>query len=337
MDIVKKISIGLAVVAALFCGVGLLLPRTAHVERSIVLATAPATVFTVLNGFGQFQKWSPWADLDPHAKTVYEGPATGVGAKMSWSGNADAGTGSQEVIESTPYSLIRIRLVFGDFGGDFTASYVLEPAETGTKLTWAFDANYGSNIIGRYFGLLSEHLIGPDYEKGLARLKTFVEALPRSDFSGLQISVIETRAEPVLMTSARSANDANSIGVTLGVAYSRLSGFMIAQGLKQVGPPLAIWRGEQDGALSFDAAIPVDRLDVPPGGAVRTGNTFAGRAVRAVYRGPYSGLAAARKQVLAYLAAAGLRQGQSMWEQYVSDPGKTPDAELITHLYYPIE
>jgi effector-binding domain-containing protein len=333
---IKKTLAALGAILAATVVIGFFLPRTAHVERSITLEAPPATVFTVLNGFGQFQKWSPWAELDPQAQTTFEGPANGLGAKMSWSGNADAGTGSQEIIESTPFSRIRIRLVLGDFGGDFTSTYRIEPRNDGSQLTWAFDANYGGNVLGRYFGLFADALVGPDYERGLAKLKMLVDALPRADFFGLQISLVETRAEPVIMVGAHSPADPKSIGVTLGVAYGRLSGFMSAHGLKQVGPPIAIWHGEDKGALSLDAAIPVDRAEVPSGGAIRAGSTFAGPAVRAVYRGPYAGLAAAHDQVLAYLAAAGLKQAGPMWEQYVSDPGKTPDGELVTHLYYPI-
>ena len=94
MNILKKVSIIIvALVAGLFA-VGLVLPKTAHVERSIVIEAPPVMVFTVLNGFRQFSRWSPWADIDPNATTTLEGPEAGVGSKMSWSGNAEVGTGS---------------------------------------------------------------------------------------------------------------------------------------------------------------------------------------------------------------------------------------------------
>lgn len=336
MNIVKKFVIGITALVAVFVTVGLMLPKTAHVERSIVIDAPAAMVFTVLNGFGQFNRWSPWADIDPNATTTYEGPASGVGAKMSWSGNAEVGTGSQEILESTPHSQIRVRLTFGDFGGDFLATYTLAPEGQGTKVTWSFDADYGSSIVGRYFGLLSDSMLGPDYEKGLGRLKQFVESLPRADFSGLQFEASSSEAEPLLLLAARSANDANAIGVALGVAYGRLSGFITTQGLKQVAPPIAIFYGESEGTLKIDAAIPVDRTDVPPAEPIRTGNSYAGRVVKAVHRGDYNRLPEARRQVQAYLATAGFTQDGPLWEQYVSDPANTPAAELITHIFVPI-
>ena len=312
--------------------------RTAsHVERSIVIDAPPVVTFTVLNGFRQFGKWSPWADIDPDAVTTLDGPATGVGARMSWSGNAEVGSGGQEILESTSPSLIRLRLTFGDFPGEFQASYALAAEGAGTRVTWSFDADYGSSIMGRYFGLIADSMLGPDYEKGLGRLKAFVESLPKADFSGLQFESVVSAGAPVVLLSTRTAADANAIGVALGVAYGKLSGYIAANGLKQAGPPLATYAGESDGMLSIDAAIPVDELRGTPAAPIQAGRSFEGLAVKAAYHGDYSGLPAAREQLRAYLAAAGLSQGGPMWEQYASDPGSTPAAELVTNIFVPIK
>ncbi|MGH8481146.1 MAG: SRPBCC family protein [Nevskiaceae bacterium] len=322
---------------AAFAVVGLFLPQTAHVERSIAIDAPAAMVFTVLDGFRQFNRWSPWADIDPNATTTYAGPETGVGAQMRWAGNAEVGTGSQEILESVPYERLKLRLAFGDFPGDFTASYALAPEGSGTRVTWAFDADYGSSIFGRYFGLMSDAMLGPDYEKGLARLKTFVESLPKGDFSGMAFETAASEARPLLLLNVRSADDTNAVGVALGVAWGRLSGFISAQGLAQAGPAMAIHNGEQGGALSLDAGIPVDRTDVELAAPIRAGQRYEGRVLKAVYTGDYAGLADARAKVRAYLAAAGFEPAGPLWEEYVSDPGATPPAELVTHIYVPIK
>lgn len=337
MTIFKNIAVAVALaIGCLFVG-GFLLPKTAHVERAIAIDAPPAMVFTVLNGFGQFHRWSPWADIDPNAVTTYEGPRTGPGARMSWSGNAEVGTGSQEILESTPYSAIALRLTFGDFAGDFRASYRLVPEGTGTRVTWGFDADYGGSILGRYFGLLSESMLGPDYDKGLGRLKQFVESLPRADFSGLAFESVQVEARSLVVLPVRAANDPNAIGVALGVAYGKLSGYISAEGLRQAGAPVAVFAGEQNGALLIEAGIPVDRADLAPPAPMRAGTSYAGPAVRVVHRGDYAGLPAAREQVRAYLATSGLTQNGPLWEEYVSDPASTPLAELVTHILVPVK
>lgn len=336
MNALKKIVLGLAVAGALFIVVGLALPRTVQVERSIVVDAPRATVFTVLNGFRQFGKWSPWAEIDPDATTAFAGPAVGVGAKMSWSGNDEVGSGTQEIVESVPYERIALRLVFGDFPGTFSARFELEDEGGATRVRWIFEGDYGGSIVGRWFGVLAERMIGPDYERGLARLKSLVEQLPKGDFAALKVVVVETAADPVVQLSVRSMDNPNAIGVALGVAYSRLSGYMSAAGLKQTAAPIAVYRHAEQGTLTLDAAIPVDRGDAAPAGPVRLARLPAGPALRAEYQGAYAGLAATRAQLVAYLAAAGIEPAGPTWEQYVSDPARTPEAQLITHIFVPV-
>ena len=77
MTLLKRLLIGVAALFVLCVGVGLLLPRTAHVERAVVIDAPPVTVFTVLNGFKQFAQWSPWAEYDPQMIVTFDGPPAG--------------------------------------------------------------------------------------------------------------------------------------------------------------------------------------------------------------------------------------------------------------------
>jgi AraC family transcriptional regulator len=67
---------------------------------------------------------------------------------------------------------------------------------------------------------------------------------------------------------------------------------------------------------------------------VRTGHSPAGRAVRAVHRGPYDRMGPTYEQLAAWMAAHGVAEGDVSWEQYISDPGETAPDELITHIYF---
>lgn len=178
MRVITKILIVLVIGVILLLGVGLFLPGAAHVERSISIDAPPSTVFGLVNGFREFNQWSPWFDRDPEAQYTYAGPDSGVGAKMSWtSDQPDVGSGSQEIVASEPYGSVRMILDFGEQG--IADSYFeLVPGDTGTRVTWGFDTELGRNPIARYFGLFFDSLIGPDYESGLANLKKLAESLP---------------------------------------------------------------------------------------------------------------------------------------------------------------
>jgi uncharacterized protein YndB with AHSA1/START domain len=152
---------------------GLLLPATTHVERSVVIERSPEQVFATLNSFERFSAWSPWAEYDPQAKYTFEGPASGVGARMRWSGNRSVGSGSQEITASEPHRRVVVALDFD--GSQAQAAYLLEPEGNGTRLTWAFDTQHGMNPFKRWLGLLFDRMIGADYEKGLGKLKSLLE------------------------------------------------------------------------------------------------------------------------------------------------------------------
>lgn len=178
MKLLKWLLTILVVLGVVLVGGGLLLPANSHLERSVTIEQPPAAVFATLDSFQRFNEWSPWFDLDPGAKYTYSGPVAGVGAKMAWVGNSAVGSGSQEIIESTPDGRIVNALDFG--GSQATASYRLVAEGSGTRVTWSMDSAHGYNPVNRWFGaFLLDSVVGKDYEKGLAKLKAVLESRPR--------------------------------------------------------------------------------------------------------------------------------------------------------------
>ncbi|MES2683410.1 MAG: SRPBCC family protein [Pseudomonadota bacterium] len=181
MKILKVLVLGLIGLVVALAVIGLALPRNVHIERSVVIAAQPSTVFTYLNSWKNFNAWSPWAALDPNTKYTYEGPETGVGAKQSWfSEDPNVGNGSQEITAVETDKSITIKLMLPNMEPSIV-SQTLAPEGEGTKVVWAMDADMGLSPLNRWFGLLLEKFIGPDYEKGLAKMKPLIEALPKAE------------------------------------------------------------------------------------------------------------------------------------------------------------
>ena len=177
MKFIKWFFITLVLLLGLLIVIGFFLPKSSHVERSITLNASMDEVFTQVNSFQKFNQWSPWFEKDPAATYIYSGPELGVGNKMEWrSKKPEVGNGSQEIIESIYPRYVKTRLYFGDDPEPGFAEFTIqELGPNQTKLTWGFDAEFGNNIIGRYFGVMMDGMLGPEYEKGLSTLKRMLE------------------------------------------------------------------------------------------------------------------------------------------------------------------
>ncbi len=335
----KKAGIVLLFLFAAFVVTGYLLPREVHVERSITIERPAPMMFELLNDFQYFDKWSPWAKRDPAAIFTISGPESGVGARLSWSGDPHlVGSGWQEIVASKPYEQIDIKLDF-DAQGPADTGFRLEALGDSTRVTWFFDSDLTKGVnmldafLARYFGLLFDRWVGGDYETGLANLKQLAESLPVSDFSQLEISRVDLVAQNILYVTTRSTQDPADIADTMAAAYAEISDFMNKAGISMSGQPMAITRAWEEGSYQFDAAIPVDKVPSQLGGDIQSGVSPSGPAIRAVHHGTYDELMPTYRKLAAYMSAHGLRQGRVSWEHYITDPAETEPSEMITYVY----
>ena len=175
MRFFRWLFIAIVILAAIFVGVGTLLPAKVHVEREIVINAAPDRIFPYVNNYRRFNEWSPWVERDPNAVYTFSGAEAGVGAKMSWQSDLDeVGSGSQEIVESVENEKVVTALDFGEMG-TADAAFVLKAEGGATKVTWLLDSELPSNLAARWMGLALNRLIGADYEEGLTRLKARAE------------------------------------------------------------------------------------------------------------------------------------------------------------------
>ena len=152
-------------------------PSEFRVERTRVIAAPPAAVFAQVNDFHKWPTWNPWGKLDPTMKQTYEGAPAGVGAVYTWAGNRQVGEGRMTIVESRPDELIRLRLDFmKPLPGTSTAEFTFKPEGDGTAVTWSMDGTNGflAKAIGLVFNM--DRMIGGQFEKGLADMKTVAEA-----------------------------------------------------------------------------------------------------------------------------------------------------------------
>ncbi|MFZ0396804.1 MAG: SRPBCC family protein, partial [Methyloceanibacter sp.] len=174
MHPIMRLILGLGALAVILLGVAFVLPQDVTIARSVVINAPESAVFPYLNNMHSFADWSPWAGRDPQLTVAYSGPEQGKGAKVEWtSSKPSVGTGSMEIVESSPNRHIDLAVNFN--GLDGTSYYEVVPSGSGSKVTWGFGYKSGTSPLKRWKGLLLDRYVGAEYRDALAKLKDKIE------------------------------------------------------------------------------------------------------------------------------------------------------------------
>jgi uncharacterized protein YndB with AHSA1/START domain len=151
-------------------------PSHFHVERSTEIAAPAEKIYPLTADFHEWPKWSPWEKKDANMKKTFSGAPNGVGAIYEWEGNKDVGKGRMTVTAAEPGKSVTIKLEFLEpFPTTNIAKFDLVPTGDKTKVTWNMDGE-AENLMHKMFTLMMDGMIGPDFEAGLANMKTAAEA-----------------------------------------------------------------------------------------------------------------------------------------------------------------
>lgn len=149
---------------------------TYTVERSTTIDAPPQRVFPEIADFHNWTRWSPWEDIDPALQRSYSGAPSGEGAVYEWSGNRKAGQGRMEIVEVSEPTEVRIDLQFEKpWKARNDTSFQIVPEGSGSRVTWSMRGK--KTLMTKVMGVVMpmDRLLGKDFEKGLARLKTAAE------------------------------------------------------------------------------------------------------------------------------------------------------------------
>jgi hypothetical protein len=175
--LIYYILIALAAIVIVLVVIVAMQPSEFRIMRSGVISAPASDVFAQVNDFHNWAAWSPWEKLDPDLERTHEGALAGTGAIYSWVGNNKVGEGRMTLTENRPNDLIRIKLEFlRPFKATNTAEFTFKPEGNQTVVTWSMSGR--KKFMLKAFGLFMsmDKMVGGDFEKGLANMKSVVEA-----------------------------------------------------------------------------------------------------------------------------------------------------------------
>lgn len=173
---IKQLLLIVLGIVAIIAARALFIPGSYSVQRSIMVQAPPEKIFPLLNDFEQFRQWSPSARRDSAMTDQISIRSAGPGAVYQWRGNAKAGSGRMEILESKRPTNVRVKLdLLAPIESSGITDYTLTPAGTGTTVTWktAGPTTFTSKVM-QVFVSIDERL-GGDIERGLASIKTVAE------------------------------------------------------------------------------------------------------------------------------------------------------------------
>jgi len=171
----KALKVLLALVillAAAVLGGGMLIDPSYAVSRSVLVNAPPDKIYALIDSSKGWAQWGVWYRRDPKMQVTETGAPQGVGAAWSWKSESQ-GDGAMKLTRADPGQRVAFELMIAGFDpsqGDIT----LVPEGNATRVTWGMHGHM-SNVIGRWFGLFMDKLVGPDFDAGLANLKTLAE------------------------------------------------------------------------------------------------------------------------------------------------------------------
>lgn len=159
------------------------------------------------------------------------------------------------------------------------------------------------------------------------------------DYSDIDIG-IENFKEMILWSVVDSCELANcDIAQKLGSAYGEIEALMQQNNVQFVYYPIVITHFFDFVKYKFEAAIPIptDKANIQTTGRIILSKSPSGKMIKAVHKGPYNKVADTYNKIGSYMNDNGLKERDNSFEVYINDPSNTPEEELITWIFFPVE
>jgi len=241
-----EIFVALIIVAILAVVFAIALPNHRHIDKAKVYSAPVRQIYDVLNGYRTYPSWpSPLRAFDSKVRFDFQGPESGSGAKLNWTGSADAklGNGAFTVIPD-PVQDKQVRwAVDNNWKGEGkTLTWDLEPAENGktVKVTLGYDVEYGWDLLARYSGLYVGGEPATLVQLHLDDLEKYLATVPNVDYKDTTFELKDVTARPILYVSTQAKRSLDEVADATDKALTAINAEIKKDKLAQTGPRITV-------------------------------------------------------------------------------------------------
>jgi hypothetical protein len=279
---VLEFIVALIIVAVLGVVVGVIMPGSGHVERSLVIGKDMRQVYDILDNFRRFEDYSSLRQDDPKIQLKPAGKAYGPGAELSWSSeDGRIGEGKLTIASADPEfykidnTVDSARIVWNldnDWRGQ-DKHFTLDLERQGsrhqlTRVTWSYDVAYGFNLINRYSNLYIHGDPDSFIQFSLGNLQNVLASVPNTDYGNLIPYIQQTQPTPVLLVSSSIERNGGLMALddATATAVKQIQDAAKKLGVNVVGPRIIFTTNYGDQSYTFDVAMPIDATSLTVAG-----------------------------------------------------------------------
>jgi effector-binding domain-containing protein len=150
----------------------------------------------------------------------------------------------------------------------------------------------------------------------------------------VQIELKEMPSQPVLYIRTRTSQE--KLPQVIGESYQKIAEYMIGLGTPPMKAPYAAYYNLDMQDLDVEMGFPASPA-LPESGDIKAREIAAGKAVCAMYQGPYSEMEAPYGQILKWIEDNGYQLTGVSYEYYHNSPQDVPASELLTGIVIPVK
>lgn len=171
--VMKPIGIGILAATLVVVIVALFLPSQYSVQRELVIHSSPERIHEFASNLETWSEWTPWFKDDPSLEVTMGTITRGKGAHQEWT--AKKGGGELTITRSEPNWGVAYDMDLSGSRPESQCAMRYEVMADSTRVVWEMNGDMKWNLMGRFFNLLMDPLVGPMFDDGLARLKMLAE------------------------------------------------------------------------------------------------------------------------------------------------------------------
>jgi hypothetical protein len=207
MKALKIILFGIVGLIVLYLILSLIGPKDYKVERSKVVNASPDIVWAEVVNYPQWASWSPFQEMEPTARNIFEGENGTVGSSMAWDGEK-LGKGKMTISALDPNKKMDYELAFLEPMSMSSKGYFsfegLENKQT--KVTWVDEGNIPFLQRGMTLFMSMDKFMGPAFERGLFKLDS-ISAETAAILNEAEAEKAQMMAEEAAMDSVTAEYD----------------------------------------------------------------------------------------------------------------------------------